>query len=95
MSKSNQEIVKTETERIIRECKAVGFDRQKTELILKIFSLPLTLEAKDKDYHRGLQEGILSLKRIQANLPLTDPILQNRNKMDYEIQRLTKLLRNK
>jgi len=64
-----QEILKKETYRIIRECKAVGFDRQKTELILKIFSLPLILKRVMED-EREKTDRITQI--IQAKLDRND-----------------------
>ena len=64
-----QEILKKETDRIIRECKAVGFDRQKTELILKIFSLPLILKRVRED-EREKTDRITQI--IQAKLDRND-----------------------
>ena len=55
--------------------------------------LKLIKKVQERERERCIDEGIVSLLRIQCNLPVTDPILQNRKKVDYEIKRL-KLIKN-
>jgi len=62
-----------------------------------VLAVEIVARNKDKEIEdtkkEMVDEGITSLKRIQANSPIADPVLQNRKKVDIEIERLKSLLK--